>query len=189
MDLCRFNELMAKPPGQGAWEWQAYLEFIEVYFKDRGIKKPIVVEIGTRRNRQKAFYEQLLNATHIGIDTSAHFSKPDILGDSRDPKTLKTLKAMLNGMPLSLLFIDGDHSYEAVKSDYETYGPLVNHIIAFHDIFSPEYGVWKFWEELTENHTTNQIKRSVKIGWATGLIILEGEEGIYEKYCHRGRYL
>ena len=179
---------MAKPPGQGAWEWQSYLEFIKAYFKDRGISKPMIVEIGTRRNRQKVFYEQFLNATHIGIDASPHFSKPDILGDSRDPKTLKKLKSMLNGMAINLLFIDGDHSYETVKNDYEMYGPFVSHIIALHDICSPEYGVRKFWTQLTEDYTALSSKRSIRIGWAIGLIIVEGEKDIYEKHPHKGRY-
>jgi len=188
MDLNWFGKTMEKPPGQGAWEWQTYLEFIEAYFKNRGIEKPIVVEIGTRRNRQKVFYEQLLSATHIGIDASPHFSKPDILGDSRSPETLKTLQSRLKGVPINLLFIDGDHSYEAVKSDYEMYGPLVSNIIALHDVYSPEHGVRKFWKQLTEDCTAPSSKRSMRIGWAIGLVVVEGERDVYETHLHKGRY-
>jgi len=182
MDLNWFNAAMAKPPSQGIFEWGLFLEFIEAYFKNRGIKQPIVVEIGTRRNRQKAFYEQVLDAVHIGIDISSKHSIPDILGDSHDKKTLETLKAILNGMPVNLLFIDGDHNYEAVKRDYEIYAPLVENIVVLHDISSPKYGVQIFWEEL------KQIKKTMRIGWATGLVIVEGENDIYEKHGHRGRY-
>jgi len=182
MDLNWFNTAMAKPPSQGALEWRLFLEFIEAYFKNRGIKNPIVVEIGTRRNRQKVFYEELLGAVHIGIDISRKHSMPDILGDSRDKETLETLKTMLNGMPVNLLFIDGDHDYEGVKKDYEIYAPLVENIVALHDISSLKHGVWKFWKEL------NCIKKTVRIGWATGLVILDGERGIYEKHDHKGKY-
>ena len=175
MDINWFGQEMKKQPGQGTWEWQMFLEFVEAYFKNRKIN-PIVVEIGTRRNRQKEFYEHILKARHIGIDISDHFSKPDILGNSRDPKTLKTLKEMLGGQSINLLFIDGDHSYEAVKSDYEMYGPLVIDIIAFHDISFPEFKVWKLWKELTEDFVMTHSKRSIRIGWATGLILLNKEE-------------
>lgn len=186
MDIKKFNELMQKPPGQGIFEWRTFLEFIEAYFKNRGIEEPIIVEIGTRRNRQKAFYKELFNAIHIGIDKSVAFATPDILGDSHDKKTLEALKALLNEMPINLLFIDGDHTYGGVKKDYEMYAPLVENIIALHDISSPKHGVWMFWDEL--NKENNGTKRTVQIGQATGLIFPEGEKNIYEKYSHKGRY-
>jgi len=50
--------------------------------------------------------------------------------------------------PINLLFIDACHEYSAVKSDYEIYAPLVENLIAFHDVKHPACGVKKFWEEL-----------------------------------------
>ena len=59
-----------------------------------------------------------------------------IWGDSHDPKTLKKLKNVLAGHPVDMLFVDGDHTFEGVKADWELYSPLVRGggIVAFHDI-------------------------------------------------------
>ncbi len=169
MDLDWFRVAMKKRPRQNIIEWQLLFEFFESYFANRQLENPVVVEIGVRSNRQKVFWEKLLNAKHIGIDIADGYGTPDILGDSKDPKTLNRLKKALAGKRINVLFIDGDHSYKGVKNDYEVYGPLTDNIIVFHDIKSPKYEVWKFWEEMTEKYKRN----SITIGSQTGLIILK----------------
>lgn len=56
---------------------------------------------------------------------------------------------------IDILHIDGDHAYESVKHDYETWSPFLNEngIILFHDTCIEElngnqYGVKKFFDEL-----------------------------------------
>lgn len=50
--------------------------------------------------------------------------------------------------PYEFMFIDADHSYNAVKADWENYGPMVAQggVIVFHDIVPrPSYGVSDVW--------------------------------------------
>jgi hypothetical protein len=52
------------------------------------------------------------------------------------------------------LFIDGDHSYQGARFDFETYGPMVKSggIIALHDIYpskaESEIQVHVLWAEI-----------------------------------------
>jgi hypothetical protein len=51
--------------------------------------------------------------------------------------------------PIRLLFIDGDHSYEASRDDFAAWSPQVegSGLVAFHDI-GAWTGVTRFYEEL-----------------------------------------
>jgi hypothetical protein len=77
-----------------------------------------------------------------------------LLGDSHDPSMVADLEKMLDGEPVDLLFIDGDHTYEGVKADYELYSPLVRPggLVAFHDVCGhptmPFIEVDRFWATL-----------------------------------------
>src|ERR1700722_6805856 len=59
-----------------------------------------------------------------------------ITGDSHSALTQSGITRRLGPARLDFLFIDGDHSYEGVKRDFEMYSPLVRAggLIAFHDI-------------------------------------------------------
>lgn len=142
-------------PVQETTEWRIFLEFCSTYLKAQKIKDPIVVELGTLYNRQKAFYEQLFGAEHIGIDISDKHGTPDILGDTRDPKVLAELMRRLRGRPIDILFIDASHRYEDVTEDFEAYSPLCSGLVVLHDTerFRNNRGkkssqIWKFWNEI-----------------------------------------
>lgn len=83
--------------------------------------------------------------------------------DSHKFSTLEKVKKVLNNKSIDILFLDGDHTYNGVKKDFNMYGNLVrqNGIIAFHDIVEVtiEEGVEvnKFWNELKEEYNYIEI--------------------------------
>jgi hypothetical protein len=81
-----------------------------------------------------------------------------VCGDSHAPATLERLTGILD-RPVDMLFIDGDHTYDGVKADYEMYSPLVRPggLIGFHDICQhpsmPFCEVNRFWATLDGGDT------------------------------------
>ncbi|HEV7744983.1 MAG TPA: class I SAM-dependent methyltransferase [Pyrinomonadaceae bacterium] len=82
--------------------------------------------------------------------------------DSHRPETARLVAETLGERSLDVLYLDGDHSYDGVKRDFELYRDLVssNGMIVFHDIVSDyktRYGITttsdtggvpKFWQEI-----------------------------------------
>ncbi|MCU0561207.1 MAG: class I SAM-dependent methyltransferase [Desulfobacterales bacterium] len=77
-----------------------------------------------------------------------------IRADSHRPATVARLKKILDGRPIDFLFIDGDHRYEGVKTDFALYRPLMapGGAVAFHDIATTapksRCDVHRFWKEI-----------------------------------------
>jgi cephalosporin hydroxylase len=165
---------------QSKFEITALLHLIH----KRGLKPQIICEIGTANGGTNLLLASSISSvtTVIGIDLyvknknkirffldnrKTHF----INGSSYKASTLERVKEILKGKRIDLLFIDGDHRYEGVKSDYEIYEPLVSNggLICFHDIM-PDYltrhnrytGMWagdvpKYWNEIKLHHSHEEI--------------------------------
>ncbi len=69
------------------------------------------------------------------------------LGDSHASSLVHAIEGYA---PYDFIFIDGDHTYEGVKKDWENYGQL-GRIVAFHDIAGVVPGVKRFWDEIKES--------------------------------------
>jgi len=81
-----------------------------------------------------------------------------VRSNSHDPSTASEVAALIEGQRIDFLMIDGDHSLDGVRQDFELYSPLVRPggLIAFHDILPhpsvPECEVELLWRELKQHH-------------------------------------
>lgn len=124
-----------------------------------------------------------------------------VRGNSHDQETFEETAETLNG-EADFLFIDGDHTYEGVKDDFETYRELAadDAVVAFHDIVpharkkseckrrlreyddlegrhvavgNPDWGVSEFWDEIKDDYETKEIIAHPKqLGKGVGLVYL-----------------
>lgn len=153
-----------------------------------------ICEIGTLKGGTLFLFCQAAspNAKLIAVDINMppyrsmaykKFARKDqkvfcVEGDSKADSTFRKVQSILKPELLDFLFIDGDHSYEGVKNDFEKYSVLVKKggFIAFHDIVelgpdSPtDYyvgGVPKFWREIKTSYprTEEYIKNPDQEGF------------------------
>ena len=174
-------------------------EFLEVISR---VKPKVILEIGTASGGTLFLFSRVasVDATMMSIDLPGgrfgggypawktplyrSFALPGqeihlIRADSHKADTLGQVKTILDGRGIDFLFIDGDHTYEGVKMDFEMYGPLVKEggIIAFHDIVAGEWesvgGVPQFWCEVRNCHPdkgTEIVRDRSQGGFGIGLL-------------------
>jgi len=90
-----------------------------------------------------------------------------IRDNSKSEECLKKLEKSLQGELLDFIFIDGDHTYDGVKSDFLNYKKYLKDggYIAFHDIdyhsstISIGCEVYKFWNEIKEEYDFIEFKQ------------------------------
>ena len=145
-----------------------------------------VLEIGTAQGGTLYLWTQAAsaNATLVSVDLPGGdfggaytpcrtklyqaFARPEQtiyleLADSHQPDSLAKVKELFGNQQIDFAFIDGDHTYEGVKADFNEYGPLVKPggIIAFHDILyrekQPSIRVDILWKELQDKYNCTEF--------------------------------
>jgi len=80
--------------------------------------------------------------------------------DSHAESTLQKTKQLFAGSPIDLLFIDGDHTYEGVKRDWEMYSSLVRPggMIVFHDVAGnyEDTQVKRLWDSIKDKYRSRE---------------------------------
>jgi hypothetical protein len=161
-------------------------EFLEFAHVVADVRPGAVLEIGTYRGGTLFVIARLAapDATIISVDLPTTTLGPLVRSaqapifnrftragqklyllreNSHDPKTVLRISEILAGRKLDLLFVDGDHSYEGVKRDFEMYSPLVRKggLVAFHDVAgissSGTSGVSNFWDEVKVSYQSTEI--------------------------------
>jgi predicted O-methyltransferase YrrM len=144
----------------------------------RELRPRVVVEIGTHLGGTLFCWSKLAaaDAVLVSVDLPAGPGTEAfdafvsgsqklicVRADSSAPETLAETQSHLDGRPIDFLFIDGDHRYDAVRTDYERYGSLVRRggLIALHDIVSdrsrPASEVHRLWPEIARSARTESI--------------------------------
>jgi len=164
------------------------------------LQPKVVVEIGTKFGGTFMIWNEIAPGVKISVDLvegiHGGVSRSDtdarnarfkelyndscifIEGNSHESATYDLLVKALDGKTIDFLFIDGDHTYEGVKEDYETYSSLVskNGYIGFHDINDTQRHrdrdvyVGKLWNELVGEKT----EFNVNADWAGIGVIKKG---------------
>lgn len=140
---------------QAAWELDQFVALVERLHPSR------ILEIGCWHGGTLWHWLQLPDVTVVAVDDQMRESADwqdwaleagstlhTIQGDSHDPAVVEDADDL---GPYSLVFIDADHTYEAVRADWENYRPMVavGGAVAFHDILPrPSYGVSQLWAEI-----------------------------------------
>lgn len=173
--------------------WSAWVEHFPFAFLLIDLARPrVLVELGTHQGDSYCAFCQGIVATGsqtkcFAVDTWAGDEHAGFYGD----QVLTSLRAHHDGQysafstlvrasfddavkqfddgSIDLLHIDGLHTYEAVKHDFETWRSKLSDraIVLFHDTAlrdHKDFGVWKLWDELSPQHPSFEFPHGGGLG-------------------------
>lgn len=197
MDLTCFTPVICKPERLTVTEsWHRHIPFA---FSLLDMLKPdVYVELGTHRGDSycaicQGVVHQSLATRCYAVDTwqgdeHAGAYDSDVLDDLitwHEPRFARfsnlmrmTFDEAVEHFPdssIDLLHIDGLHTYEAVKHDFESWLPKLSEraVVLFHDtnVRHGDFGVWRFWHEISEQFPAFEFP----FGFGLGVLAVGGQ--------------
>ncbi len=187
--------------------WHGHIPF--AFWCVATLRPRVFVELGTHKGDSYAAFCQAID--HLSLDTAC-FAVDTWRGDDhaglyddsvyaalaryhdaryrRFSQLLRTTfdeaAAYFPDQKIDLLHIDGLHTYEAVRHDFETWLPKLSDraVVLFHDINVREngFGVWRFWEEVSQRYPHFSFTHSHGLGvLAVGPYVPDSFGTLYEK--------
>lgn len=183
-------------PEHAVWPWSGHRRF--AYDFVRWLRPARIAELGVHWGTSfftfaQAVRDGKMDTEVIGVDTFAGDEQAGRYGEevwdtvnslvrrsfARQRITLHRMffseaRAHVEVASCDLIHIDGLHTYEAVKEDFETWLPKLreNGVMFFHDI-APDtgYGSTTFWGELTRAYPGFAFEHS----WGLGVLFPKGD--------------
>jgi predicted nucleic acid-binding Zn-ribbon protein len=109
------------------------------------------------------FYGEDVHACLKAIVDAEHAAHASLLRTTFD-----AARAHFADGSVDVLHIDGLHTYEAVRHDFETWLPTLSRrgVVLFHDTMVRErdFGVWRFWDEVSRRYPAFEFTHSHGLG-------------------------
>lgn len=142
------EEAIARPGSFSAYDMMAVYPTIS-----KIPKTGLYLEIGVQHGRSLTFAREWSKGRVVGVDIDENHDFDERL---KNYDNWEFLRGNANEVvkswkrKIDVLFIDGDHTYEGVKKDWEAWSPFVKKggIVFFHDCDDTSPGVRQLWDEI-----------------------------------------
>jgi len=155
------------------------------------VKPRILVELGTHSGNSYSAFCQAISRLelpsrafavdtwkgdeHAGFYDESVFQELDVFNQNYFGRFSRLVRSTFDEArqyfadgSIDLLHIDGLHTYDAVRHDFEIWRTATSPsaVIVFHDINvrKDEFGVWRLWQELSEGYPSFEFHHSEGLG-------------------------